>query len=102
MQSWLVWGFLYWAAKELTEKGLKVLVLDVVVTLHVEDYKQHNPDREFPASGTPNQRSGRRMGGSSYRLRAQEHRHYCSRRILRILTKKKRFDWIRGYHTGAH
>ncbi|MFB0946517.1 MAG: GMC family oxidoreductase [Spirosomataceae bacterium] len=94
-----------WAAKELTEKGLKVLILERGRDVkHVEDYTtaQSGP-WEFPHHGRVDQKVKEdywavvRTGYAAN----EEHRHMFEKDSENPYEEKKRFDWIRGYHTGG-
>ena len=94
-----------WAAKELTEKGLKTLVLERGrMVKHVEDYptmdlapwELENGDRltaeeikDYPVQT----RTGYTMKPST--------RHWWPKDTEHPYTETKRFDWIRGYHVGG-
>jgi choline dehydrogenase-like flavoprotein len=75
-----------WAAKELTQKGLKVLMLERGRNIeHIKDYV--NADKEawdFPHRGT----------------RTQDLDYWCSDKESPYV-ETKRFDWFRGYHVGG-
>lgn len=94
-----------WAAKELTEKGLKVLMLERGRDLkHVEDYTTAQSDPwEFPHHGRVDEQTktdywaGVRTGYTAN----EEHRHMFEKDIENPYEEKRRFDWIRGYHTGG-
>lgn len=92
------------AAKELTEKGLKVLMLERGRNIeHIKDYTTTNMDPwEFKHRGKP--------------TTAQKDRNPVLRRDYPLnelnpdfwvddtdnpYTEKKRFDWYRGYHVGG-
>jgi choline dehydrogenase-like flavoprotein len=93
-----------WAAKELTEKGLKVIMLergrDIV---HVKDYVTANKDSwEFPHRGGRTQQMIKdypvlkrdyplNETVLDYWVKDKEHPY----------TEVKRFDWFRGYHVGG-
>ncbi len=93
-----------WAAKELTEKGLKVLMLERGRNIeHVKDYVNAMKEIwEFPHRGKPTQKM------------IEEHpvlkRDYpLNETVLDFwvndlespYTEIKRFDWFRGYHLGG-
>jgi choline dehydrogenase-like flavoprotein len=93
-----------WAAKELTERGLRVLMLERGKNVeHIKDY--HNATKapwEYP-----------HRGGRTKEM----ERHYPNLKRSRSLNEKnldwwasdeespytevKRFDWYRGYHVGG-
>jgi len=93
-----------WAAKELCEKGLKTLVLERGrMVRHVEDYPTAHMDPwDFEHGGrmTPEQaqkypkqmRTGF-VGVDNMHFYVDDNKHPYE--------EEKRFDWIRGYHTGG-
>ncbi|MGQ8365590.1 GMC oxidoreductase [Glaciecola sp. 1036] len=94
-----------WAAKELSENGLKTLVLERGRNIeHIKDYKTMWMDPwDFELKGRPspealeNQFKQNRTGYttspsmSHWFVNDKEHPYY----------EDKRFDWMRGYHTGG-
>ena len=93
-----------WAAKELTEKGLKVLLLERGKNIeHIKDYiNATKAPWEYPHRGG--------------RTREMERRYPVLRRDFPLneknldwwasdeespYTEVKRFDWYRGYHVGG-
>ena len=94
-----------WAAKELTKKGLKTLVLERGrMVKHVEDYptmnlepwELKNADRltademkDYPVQS----RTGYTVKPST--------KHWWPKDTEHPYTENKRFDWIRGYHVGG-
>lgn len=95
-----------WAAKELSEKGLKTLVLERGRNIkHVEDYPTMNhdpwdldfrnrvPEAEIQAKYPKQSRTG-------YTIR-QSTKHWFVNDIENPYTEIKRFDWMRGYHVGG-
>jgi choline dehydrogenase-like flavoprotein len=93
-----------WAAKELTERGLRVLLLERGQNIeHVKDYKNATkPPWAYPHRGG--------------RTRAMEARYPVLKRDFPLneknldwwasdedspYTEVKRFDWYRGYHVGG-
>jgi len=93
-----------WAAKELCEKGLKVLMLERGPDVkHVQDYAESNkPVWEYPHRGDRTQALIK-----DYPLLSR--RHHLNERNLHFwcsdkdnpYTEVKRFDWIRGYQVGG-
>jgi choline dehydrogenase-like flavoprotein len=94
-----------WAAKELTEKGLKVLMLERGEDIkHIEGYKTAMTDPwQFPHRGrvtseiAEEQAVQARTGytvseGTAYLFVNDKENPYL---------EDKRFDWMRGYHTGG-
>lgn len=93
-----------WAAKELTEKGLKVLMLERGNDIkHVKDYEQANkPDWEFPHRGGRTQQmiADYPVLKRDYPLN-EKNLHYWTNEKDCPYTEVKRFDWYRGYHVGG-
>lgn len=93
-----------WAAKELTEKGLKVLMLERGNDIkHVKDYEQANkPDWEFPHRGGRTQQmiEDYPVLKRDYPLN-EKNLHYWTNEKDCPYTEVKRFDWYRGYHVGG-
>ena len=93
-----------WAAKELTEKGLKTLVLE-----RGRDVKHG----EYPTAMTEAwEFSGRNKGTAAARARQEKQgrtgytthpasAHWFVDDIDHPYTETKRFDWMRGYHVGG-
>jgi choline dehydrogenase-like flavoprotein len=94
-----------WAAKELTEKGLKVLVLERGRDIeHVTGYTTATKSPwEFPHRGRPtldtisHQEKQNRTGYTT----AEEHAHHFVKDTEHPYLEDKRFDWMRGYHKGG-
>jgi choline dehydrogenase-like flavoprotein len=94
-----------WAAKELTEKGLKTLVLERGrMVNHIEDYPTTNLNPwELPngdrltAEEMKDYKVQQRTG---YTMR-QATKHWWVKDTEHPYTEVKRFDWIRGYHVGG-
>jgi choline dehydrogenase-like flavoprotein len=96
-----------WAAKELTERGLKTLVLERGGPVrHIEDYPTAQlapwevkyprgklPAKEMDAHYKVQQRTG-------YAL-TEYTQHFFVKDDENPYTETKRFDWIRGYHVGG-
>ncbi|MBX3485492.1 GMC oxidoreductase [Phenylobacterium sp.] len=96
-----------WAAKELSEKGLKVLVLERgPMVKHIEDYPTAQtapweikhprgklPDAELKAHYPVQNRTG-------YAL-TEYTQHFFVRDDENPYTEDKPFDWIRGYQVGG-
>jgi len=94
-----------WAAKELTEKGLKTLVLDRGRMIrHVQDYPTATTDMwDFPYAGRATAEELRRhetAARSGYAV-TQATKHWWVDDTEFPYTEKQRFDWIRGYHVGG-
>ena len=93
-----------WAAKELTEKGLKVLMLergrDIV---HVKDYVNANKEAwDYPHRGERTQQMIKDYPvlKRDYPLN-ETNLDYWASDIDSPYTEVKRFDWFRGYHVGG-
>ncbi len=93
-----------WAAKELTEKGLKVLMLERGKHIeHVKDYVTATKEIwEFPHRDRPTQQMIKEhpvlkrdypLGEQTYGMWANDTES--------PYTETKRFDWYRAYHTGG-
>jgi choline dehydrogenase-like flavoprotein len=93
-----------WAAKELTEKGLKVLMLERGRDIkHVKDYVNANKDPwEFEHRGRPTQEMIKEHGvlKRDYPLN-EETKGMWANELDNPYVEKKRFDWYRGYHVGG-
>jgi choline dehydrogenase-like flavoprotein len=93
-----------WAAKELCEKGLKTLVLERgQMVRHVQDYPTMNKDPwdfEFGGAVTPEQYERQQKQHRTGFL-SEADRHFFVDDVDNPYTEVKRFDWIRGYHTGG-
>ena len=93
-----------WAAKELTEKGLKVLMLergrDIV---HVKDYVNANKEAwDYPHRGRRTQEMIKEYPvlKRDYALNESNLDYWASDKDSPY-TEVKRFDWFRGYHMGG-
>ena len=93
-----------WAAKELTEKGLKTLVLDRGRMVRHGEYPTTTDDpwklpygNRATAHDLDRQAKQARTG---YAI-AQESKHWFVDDIDNPYEEKYRFDWIRGYHVGG-
>lgn len=94
-----------WAAKELCEKGMRTLVLERGRDVkHIEDYKTTHsapwqlkwldkPSRDMLEQQSKQARTGYtvRPSRNEYFVDDEDHPY----------EEKKRFDWMRGYHTGG-
>ncbi len=93
-----------WAAKELTEKGLKVLLLERGRNIeHIKDYVNANKDVwEFPHRGGRTQQMIKDYPvlKRDYPLNETNLELWCSDKD-HPYTETKRFDWYRGYHVGG-
>ncbi|MDP4148846.1 MAG: GMC family oxidoreductase [Bacteroidota bacterium] len=93
-----------WAAKELTEKGLKVLMLergrDIV---HIKDYVNANKEAwDYPHRGHPTEQMKKDYPvlKRDYPL-SETNLDYWVKDWECPYTEVKRFDWFRGYHVGG-
>ena len=93
-----------WAAKELTEKGLRVLMLERGRNIeHIKDYTNTNKDPwEFQHRGRPTtaQKDRNPVLRRDYALNELNPDFWVDDQDCPY-TEKKRFDWYRGYHVGG-
>ena len=93
-----------WAAKELTEKGLKTLLLERGRNIeHVKDYVNANKDPwDFPHRGGRTQEmiENYPVLKRDYPLN-ETNLDYWVKDKESPYTEVKRFDWFRGYHVGG-
>src|SRR5688572_27282477 len=93
-----------WAAKELTEKGLKTLVHDRGRDVKHGDYPTAAKDIwEFPYGGRATDEELKRQAiaaRSGYAI-TQASKHWFVDDTEHPYTEIQRFDWIRGYHVGG-
>jgi choline dehydrogenase-like flavoprotein len=96
-----------WAAKELSEKGLKTLVLERGRDIkHPNDYPTATLDPwQIPNAGRPTQEDLEKQGvqnRTGYTVN-QTTKHWFVNDLENPYTEKegKRFDWMRGYHVGG-
>jgi len=93
-----------WAAKELTEKGLKVLMLERGRNIeHIKDYVNANKNSwEFPHRGRPTQQMKEDFPvlKRDYPLNEETFGMWANEKESPY-TEVKRFDWYRGYHVGG-
>lgn len=96
-----------WAAKELTERGLKTLVLERGGPVrHIEDYptaqmapwEAKYPRGRLPAAELKSRYPMQQRTG--YAL-TEYTKHFFVRDDENPYSEEKRFDWIRGYHVGG-
>ncbi|UBM58992.1 GMC family oxidoreductase [Marinilongibacter aquaticus] len=94
-----------WAAKELTEKGLKVLMLERGYNVeHITGYKDAMKESwDFPHRGRVDKKAAeeywavKRTGYAAN----EENRGFFVKDTEHPYKEKRRFDWIRGYNTGG-
>jgi choline dehydrogenase-like flavoprotein len=93
-----------WAAKELTEKGLKVIMLERGEHIeHIKDYKNANKEAwDYPHHGRRTQQMIKDYPvlKRDYPL-SETNLDYWVKDSECPYTEVKRFDWFRGYHTGG-
>ena len=93
-----------WAAKELTEKGLKVLMLERGKNIeHVKDYTNtQKAPWEYPHRGgrTKAMEAAYPVLKRDYPLNEKNLDWWASDKDSPY-TETKRFDWYRGYHVGG-
>jgi len=93
-----------WAAKELTEKGLKVLMLERGENIeHIKDYVKTNKALwEFPHRGGRTQQmiKDHPVLKRDYPLNEINLDWWVNEKECPY-TEVKRFDWFRGYHVGG-
>lgn len=93
-----------WAAKELTEKGLKVLMLERGRNIeHVKDYVTANKNPwDFPhrGSATRDMREAHPVLRRDYPLNETTDGMWVNEQESPYV-EKKRFDWYRAYHVGG-
>lgn len=93
-----------WAAKELTEKGLKTLVLERGRDVkHVVDYPTMTKDPwQLPhANQVPAEELKLYPVQGRTNWVTQANKHWWVKDDEHPYTEVKPFDWIRGYHTGG-
>ncbi|MEJ7645705.1 MAG: GMC family oxidoreductase [Chryseolinea sp.] len=93
-----------WAAKELTEKGLKTLVLERGRMVKHPDYPTATKDPwDFPNAGRPTKEDLKQQGvqaRTGYTVQ-QATKHWFVNDLENPYTEVNRFDWMRGYHVGG-
>jgi choline dehydrogenase-like flavoprotein len=93
-----------WAAKELTEKGLKVLMLERGRNIeHIKDYVNASKEVwEFPHRGMRTQQmiADYPVLKRDYPLNEETLGMWANENDCPY-TEIKRFDWFRGYHVGG-
>lgn len=93
-----------WAAKELTEKGLKVIMLERGENIeHIKDYKSAGKAPwEFPHRGGKTQEmiTNYPVLNRDYPLNETTLNYWTVEKDAPY-TEVKRFDWFRGYHVGG-
>src|SRR5882757_1047039 len=93
-----------WAAKELTEKGLKTIMLERGRNIeHIKDYVNATKDPwDFPhrSRTTGQMKKDYPVLKRDYVLSEQNLDYWASDKESPY-TEVKRFDWFRGYHVGG-
>ncbi|PZR32863.1 MAG: GMC family oxidoreductase [Azospira oryzae] len=93
-----------WAAKELTEKGLKTLVLERGPMVTHPNYPTATKDPwQVDYRGRPTQedlKKQEKQSRTGYTTR-QDIKHWFVNDLENPYTEVKRFDWMRGYHVGG-
>jgi len=94
-----------WAAKELCEQGLKVLVLERGrMVNHITDYPTATMDPwDFKYRGLNNDNDAKtqlKQERSGY-VTKDKSKHWFVNDLKHPYNETKRFDWIRGYHVGG-
>jgi choline dehydrogenase-like flavoprotein len=93
-----------WAAKELTEKGLKTLMLERGRNIeHVKDYVNANKEAwDYPHHGraTTEMKKDYPVLKRDYPLNEINLDYWVNEKESPY-TEIKRFDWFRGYHVGG-
>lgn len=93
-----------WAAKELTEKGLKVLLLERGRNIeHIKDYKNAFKERwDYPHRDKPTQemKDSYPVLKRDYALNESTLGMWANEKESPYV-EDKRFDWYRGYHVGG-
>ncbi|HYF68873.1 MAG TPA: GMC family oxidoreductase [Ohtaekwangia sp.] len=93
-----------WAAKELTEKGLKTLVLERGRMVKHPDYPTATKDPwDFQYAGRPTREDlekQHKQARTGYTV-SQATKHWFVNDLENPYTEIKRFDWMRGYHVGG-
>lgn len=93
-----------WAAKELTEKGLKVLLLERGRNIeHIKDYVNAGKEPwDYPHRGRPTQEMKRNhpVLQRDFVLNEETNGMWANEQESPYVEKKP-FDWYRGYHVGG-
>ncbi|TDN83047.1 choline dehydrogenase-like flavoprotein [Salegentibacter sp. 24] len=94
-----------WAAKELSEKGFKTLVLERGrMVKHIEDYPTMNDDPwdyKFKGQLTREEEKRQQKQSRTGYTTNKASAHWFVDDIKHPYNEVKRFDWMRGYHVGG-
>lgn len=94
-----------WAAKELTEKGFKTLVLERGrMVKHIEDYPTMHDDPwdyKFKGQVTREEKERQQKQARTGYTVSDASKHWFVDDIKHPYNEVKRFDWMRGYHVGG-
>lgn len=93
-----------WAAKELTEKGLKTLVLERGRMVRHGEYPTAMKETwELPYAGrpTPDDLLHQAVAARTGYAVTQATKHWFVHDADHPYTEVQRFDWVRGYHVGG-
>jgi len=94
-----------WAAKELTEKGFKTLVLERGrMVKHIDDYPTMNDDPwdyKFKGQLTREEKKRQEKQSRTGYTTNKASAHWFVDDIKHPYNEVKRFDWMRGYHVGG-
>jgi len=93
-----------WAAKELSEKGLKTLILERGRDVKHPNYPTATLDPwQLPNADRPTQEDLKQQGvqnRTGYTI-SQSSKHWFVNDLDYPYTEVKRMDWMRGYHVGG-
>ncbi len=92
-----------WAAKELTEKGLKVIMLERGRDIeHIKDYVNANKEAwDYPHRGGRTQQMIEEYPVLKRSYLNEMNLDFWVKDAESPYTEIKRFDWFRGYHVGG-
>jgi len=94
-----------WAAKELSEKGFKTLVLERGrMVKHIEDYPTMNDDPwdyKFKGQLTREEEKRQQKQSRTGYTTNKSSAHWFVDDVKHPYNETKRFDWMRGYHVGG-
>lgn len=92
-----------WAAKELTQKGLKTLLLERGRNLeHIKDYKNANKAPwDYPHRGNRTTEMVKEYAIASRDVLSESNVDFWAKDTESPYIEKQPFDWFRGYHVGG-